>query len=70
MNKSNISKEDAESIMMALDQVSQTIDVLHSTVNRLKHYTLRALIHSGIEKGDNEPWYQRYPDIIDKGRTH
>ena len=70
MNKSDMSKEDAENIMIALDQVSQTIDVLHSTVDRLKHYTLLALNHSGIEKGDDESWCQRYPDIIDKGPTH
>jgi hypothetical protein len=37
MKKSNISQDDAENIMIALDQVSQTIDVMNSVVTRLKH---------------------------------
>lgn len=43
MKKSNISLEDAETIMIALDQVSQTIDVMNMIVGRLKrrmHETL------------------------------
>jgi hypothetical protein len=36
MKKSNISQDDAENIMIALDQVSQTIDVMSSVVDRLK----------------------------------
>ena len=38
MKKSNISQDDAETIMIALDQVSQTIDVMHGVVDRLKLY--------------------------------
>lgn len=38
MKKSNISQNDAETIMIALDQISQTIDVMHGVVNRLKLY--------------------------------
>ncbi len=43
MKKSNISQDDAEAIMIALDQVSQTIDVMNSVVARLKHRMGRSL---------------------------
>ena len=43
MKKSNISQDDAEAIMITLDQVSQTIDVMNSVVARLKHRMGRSL---------------------------
>lgn len=43
MKKSNISQEDAETIMIALDQVSQTIDVMNMIVTRLKNRMAGAL---------------------------
>ncbi len=36
MKKTNISQNDAETIMIALDQVSQTIDVMTIVIDRLK----------------------------------
>ena len=36
-------QDDTESILIALDQVSQTIDVLSSTVNRLKERVVSSL---------------------------
>jgi hypothetical protein len=53
MKKTNISQNDAETIMIALDQVSQTIDVMTIVIDRLK---LR--IHASLdrtEKNDRVP---------------
>ncbi len=36
MKKTTISQNDAETIMIALDQVSQTIDVMTIVIDRLK----------------------------------
>lgn len=36
MKKTTISQKDAETIMIALDQVSQTIDVMTIVIDRLK----------------------------------
>lgn len=38
MSQKPLNRRDAETIMIALDQVSQTIDVLDGVVNRLKLY--------------------------------
>lgn len=38
MSQKHLNRRDAETIMIALDQVSQTIDVLDGVVNRLKLY--------------------------------
>ncbi|RLA46635.1 MAG: hypothetical protein DRR04_01085 [Gammaproteobacteria bacterium] len=38
MNDSNKNPSDAETILMALDQISQTIDVMTSVVGRLRNY--------------------------------
>ena len=38
MAKSDKSPSDNETIMMALDQISQTIDVMTSVVGRLRNY--------------------------------
>ena len=38
MSKSNKSDKDPETILMALDQISQTIDVMTSVVSRLRTY--------------------------------
>ena len=38
MNNSKKTPKDSETIMMALDQISQTIDVMSSVVGRLRHY--------------------------------
>ena len=38
MNKSDKNPSDNETILMALDQISQTIDVMTSVVNRLRNY--------------------------------
>ena len=45
MNKPTISRDDAETIMIALDQVSQTIDVMNMIVGRLKQR-----MHDALEK--------------------
>ena len=38
MGSSNKNPSDTETIMMALDQISQTIDVMTSVVGRLRNY--------------------------------
>ena len=38
MARSDKSPSDTETIMMALDQISQTIDVMTSVVGRLRNY--------------------------------
>ena len=38
MAKSNKNPSDTETILMALDQISQTIDVMTSVVGRLRNY--------------------------------
>ena len=38
MANSNKSPSDTETILMALDQISQTIDVMNSIVGRLRNY--------------------------------
>ncbi len=38
MNKSKKMPKDTETILMALDQISQTIDVMTSVVGRLRTY--------------------------------
>jgi hypothetical protein len=38
MNDSDKSPSDNETILMALDQISQTIDVMTSVVGRLRNY--------------------------------
>ena len=38
MDKSDKSQSDNETILMALDQISQTIDVMNSVVGRLRNH--------------------------------
>jgi Zn-dependent oligopeptidase len=38
MNDKEEDQKDSETILMALDQISQTIDVMNSVVGRLRHY--------------------------------
>ncbi|HDY83746.1 MAG: hypothetical protein DRQ65_00855 [Gammaproteobacteria bacterium] len=38
MNESDKTPTDTETILMALDQISQTIDVMTSVVGRLRNY--------------------------------
>lgn len=53
MSQKHLNRRDAETIMIALDQVSQTIDVLDGVVNRLKLY-----LHARLDQ-DDEPRLQR-----------
>ena len=53
MKKTNISQNDAETIMIALDQVSQTIDVMTIVIDRLKLRIHASL--DGTEKTDRVP---------------
>ncbi len=41
MANSDKNPSDKETILMALDQISQTIDVMTSVVGRLRHYMQR-----------------------------
>lgn len=38
MDDKEYEENDSETILMALDQISQTIDVMTSVVGRLRHY--------------------------------
>ena len=52
-------QDDAESILIALDQVSQTIDVLSSTVSRLKERVVRSLNRQLIMEQSDEAGKQK-----------
>ena len=52
MSRSDKSPSETETIMMALDQISQTIDVMTSVVGRLRNYMERqeaAASEQGVE---------------------
>jgi hypothetical protein len=38
MNNSDKEPTDTETVLMALEQISQTVDVMHSVVDRLRSY--------------------------------
>ena len=44
---------DTETILMALDQISQTIDVMTSVVGRLRHYLQEQ--EQAARRGDQQP---------------
>ncbi len=48
MKKTKISQNDAETIMIALDQVSQTIDVMTIVIDRLK-LRMNASLHDSAQ---------------------
>ena len=52
MKKPEISGDEAERILMALDQVSQTIDVMTGVVDRLKRHVNQTL-EDGTRRGQD-----------------
>jgi hypothetical protein len=53
MNNNDKNPKDSETILMALDQISQTIDVMTSVVGRLRTYVQE---HDGAAPGtDSQP---------------
>lgn len=54
MNKTKISQNDAETIMIALDQVSQTIDVMTIVIDRLK-LRINASLHASAQPEQVHP---------------
>lgn len=48
-NKHDQDHDDNETILMALDQISQTIDVMTSVVGRLRHFVQEQEIAEEIE---------------------
>ena len=44
--------QDTETILMALDQISQTIDVMNSVVGRLRHFVQEQEVASDEELRD------------------
>lgn len=74
--KNTISREDAETMMIALDQVSQTIDVMNMIVTRLKNRMAGALNvdtnhRTGDSKsGDNRNHHNQLLEGLDNGSLH
>ena len=54
MDKSDKSQRNNETILMALDQISQTIDVMNSVVGRLRTY-LQEQEAAAQKKSSKEP---------------
>jgi hypothetical protein len=50
MSKSEKNTSEAETILMALDQISQTIDVMTSVLGRLRNYVQQQEVSGGSEK--------------------
>lgn len=50
MNNSDKTPSDTETILMALDQISQTIDVMTSVVGRLRHHLQEQEAAAAAEK--------------------
>lgn len=74
--KTTISREDAETMMIALDQVSQTIDVMNMIVTRLKNRMAGALnADTRHRAGDGNSGDSRNPhtqllESLDNGSLH
>ena len=52
MDKSDKNPTDSETILMALDQISQTIDVMTSVVGRLRNYMQQQEANSADTRSD------------------
>lgn len=63
MNKSDKNPSDNETILMALDQISQTIDVMTSVVGRLRTY-MQEQESAATDKGGKELQEEMRPDRI------
>jgi hypothetical protein len=50
MSNSGKNQADTETILMALDQISQTIDVMTSVVGRLRSYVKQREAAAGVEQ--------------------
>ena len=62
MNDSDKNPKDTETILMALDQISQTIDVMTSVVGRLRSYMQQQ--EAATAKKSIEPNKETLPDRI------
>ena len=63
MSDSGKNQTDAETILLALDQISQTIDVMTSVVGRLRSY-LRQQESRAARDQSREPDAETHPDRI------
>ncbi|MFT5710545.1 MAG: hypothetical protein ACI8QT_001242 [Halioglobus sp.] len=54
MNEKDKNPKDTETILMALDQISQTIDVMTSVVGRLRTYVQEQEEDSGASNADGK----------------
>lgn len=63
MSNSGKNQSDTETILMALDQISQTIDVMTSVVGRLRTYMKQQESAASAEKTP-EPEAEPHPDRI------
>jgi len=63
MNKSDKNPSDNETILMALDQISQTIDVMTSVVGRLRTY-LQEQENAAAESTKQDLKEEMHPDRI------
>lgn len=54
MSKNDKSSKEPETVLMALDQISQTIDVMTSVVGRLRNY---------VEQQDASRSNDKHPDL-------
>lgn len=51
-DENTLERNETETILMALDQISQTIDVMTSVVGRLRHYVQEQEVASEAELRD------------------
>ena len=63
MNKSDKNPSDNETILMALDQISQTIDVMTSVVGRLRTY-MQEQQSAATDKAGKDLQEEMRPDRI------
>ncbi len=63
MNKSDKNPSDNETILMALDQISQTIDVMTSVVGRLRTY-MQEQENAAADKAQKDLQEEMRPDRI------
>ncbi len=76
MKENHISQQDAETIMIALDQVSQTIDVMNMIVSRLKKRmsdsldTRPAVERRNTSATDSHSAPNKTPDTFENGSIH
>ncbi len=64
MSNKDKNPKDTETILMALDQISQTIDVMTSVVGRLRTYLQESDNTQGGTEGNQNPHLETSPNRV------